>query len=200
MVTPDKRNLPAAIEQRVFRHGPWAESTGRAEPLGLQVSSHPNGHDHEWHALTEKLPLQCEHREVMEQSCEARFLRKHELAAEENRVRETLHDFRSDLVRGLDDVVAHFRHRLSMEILCAHVVRVARHVSADVAAKVFQFACTFEVPCIHEADLDKNEIPEHAGEHVRDVQDGVNTETIETIHEEYGGASGGIARGGSAVG
>ena len=120
-------------------------------PNRRSVSSHPNWHDYKRHALAEELPLQREYGEVVEQSRKPRFLGEHELAAEEDGVRETLHDFRRNFVRCLDHVMAHFGHCFSVEILCAHVIRIARGVGADVLAEIFQFTRAFEVAGIDQA-------------------------------------------------
>jgi hypothetical protein len=139
--------------------------------------------------------LQREDREVVQQTRQPRFARKDELTSEEHRFWKARDNLLREIVGSFNDIMAQRGNGLGVIALGLHIADIARGFPRDVALKIFHLLRAFEVACIHDADLHKDEVAEQGRKKARHGKDCVNPEAIESVDEQNRGSGVRFARG-----
>ena len=133
----------------------------------------PNGKDDHRDSLVVESSLYGEDRIVVKQPGHERRFREHQLAAEEDGVRESLEDFRCETGNLIDDVITERLIGGGIISVAAHVVHVLVELFAHFRLHVGYLICSFKIASVNHPDLDEHKVLKGSAEQTYDAEEGM---------------------------
>src|SRR4051812_41401721 len=162
---------------------------GSAQPVVVSDTDRQND---EGQSEQEEAPLHGKDGMIMQEARREGFLLEKQLAAKINCVRIFPRNLGNDFNYFFDSIGTNAGVSDGSHTAVMHVSRVAAGFGLDIILETRDFGGAFEISGIDYAHLDKDKIFEDTAKKTRGMEQGVEAQPVETVHEEHGGFRGGL--------